>query len=118
MSELIAEQRRILWHFDRQTLVVEPWGKNSLRVRATCLPPIKDECWALLPDPARTPVSITEGPETLSITHGNLKAVLNIKGQLAFYNQHGELLLEEFWRSAPRWALTTAKRIRISTSAR
>lgn len=98
MSELIAEHRRILWHFDRQTLVVEPWGKNSLRVRATCLPPIKDECWALLPDPQETPVSITEGPETLSITHGNIKAVLNIKGQLAFYNQHGELLLEEFWR--------------------
>jgi alpha-D-xyloside xylohydrolase len=97
MSELIKESNSIVWHFDQQTLRIEPWGKNSLRVRATCKPELNAEDWALLPQP-RFDATIVRDAETLSITNGNIKAVVNIRGQLAFYNQRGELLLEEFWR--------------------
>lgn len=98
MSELIAESQRIVWHFGRQTLVIEPWGLNSLRVRATCQSALNEQDWALLPRQQCKDVHIETGHESLSITNGNLRAVVNIKGQLAFYNQHGELILEEFWR--------------------
>lgn len=97
MSELRAEARRIIWQFDRQTLVVEPWGENSLRVRATCQPELKPGDWALLP-PRETEATIDPQPEQLSLRNGNITATLNRRGQLAFYNQRGELLLEEFWR--------------------
>ncbi|MGD8164914.1 glycoside hydrolase family 31 protein [Pantoea sp. FN0307] len=97
MSELRAESHRLIWQFDRQTLIIEPWGENSLRVRASCQPDITDTDWALLPT-APLPVEITQGNETLSLRNGNITATLNQRGQLAFYNQHGELLLEEFWR--------------------
>ena len=30
-----------------ETLRVEAWGSDSLRVRATMLPEIQDTCWAL-----------------------------------------------------------------------
>jgi alpha-D-xyloside xylohydrolase len=97
MSELIDNENSIGWRFNRQTLLIEPWGRNSLRVRASCLPTFKDEDWALLP-PHPYQADIVRGKESLSIVNGNIKAVLNIKGQLAFYNARGELLLEEFWR--------------------
>lgn len=97
MSLLRAESQRLIWQFDRQTLIVEPWGENSLRVRASCQPQIMDTDWALLPTEP-LPVEISEANETLSLRNGNITATLNQRGQLAFYNQHGELLLEEFWR--------------------
>ncbi|WP_413535366.1 TIM-barrel domain-containing protein [Rahnella inusitata] len=98
MSELIAEKNRILWHFDQQTLVIEPWGVHSLRVRATCRPALNDHLWALLPQSEQPQTEISHGTETLTIRNGNITATVNIKGQLAFYNQHGELILEEYWR--------------------
>ncbi|MDU2733135.1 MAG: glycoside hydrolase family 31 protein [Mixta calida] len=97
MSELRAEQQRIIWRFDRQTLIVEPWGENSLRVRASCQPQIADTDWALLP-PGPQAAEITQDGESLSLRNGNITATLNQRGQLAFRNQRGELLLEEFWR--------------------
>jgi alpha-D-xyloside xylohydrolase len=96
MSELIAEKNRILWHFDQQTLVIEPWGVHSLRVRTTCRPALNDHLWALLPQSEQPQTEISHGTETLTIRNGNISATVNIKGQLAFYNQHGELILEEY----------------------
>ncbi|HDT6546046.1 TPA: glycoside hydrolase family 31 protein [Kluyvera ascorbata] len=97
MSELIQHANAIEWRFERQILRIEPWGENSLRVRATCAPAFNDELHALLPQASGQAV-IAQDAETLTLTHGNIRAVLNLKGQLAFYNQRGELLLEEMWR--------------------
>ena len=97
MSELIQHANAIEWRFERQILRIEPWGENSLRVRATCAPSFNDQLHALLPQASGQAV-IEQDAETLTLTHGNIRAVLNLKGQLAFYNQRGELLLEEMWR--------------------
>lgn len=97
MSELIQYANAIEWRFERQTLRVEPWGEHSLRVRATCAPAFSESLHALLPQDNGQAI-IHQNAETLTLTHGNIRAVLNLKGQLAFYNQHGELLLEEMWR--------------------
>ncbi|MFU0923572.1 TIM-barrel domain-containing protein [Kluyvera sichuanensis] len=97
MSELIQYANAIEWRFERQTLRVEPWGEHSLRVRATCAPAFSESLHALLPQDNGQAI-IHQNTETLTLTHGNIRAVLNLKGQLAFYNQHGELLLEEMWR--------------------
>lgn len=97
MSELIQYANAIEWRFERQILRVEPWGEHSLRVRATCAPAFSETLHALLPQDNGQPI-IQQDAETLTLTHGNIRAVLNLKGQLAFYNQHGELLLEEMWR--------------------
>jgi alpha-D-xyloside xylohydrolase len=97
MSELIEKTNCINWRFDQHTLRIEPWGRNSLRVRATCKPEFNTQDWALLPQPLFD-TTIVRGAETLSIANGNIRAEVNIRGQLAFFNQRGELLLEEFWR--------------------
>lgn len=97
MSELIRHTNSIEWRFERQILRIEPWGEHSLRVRATCSPAFNDENHALLPaTPSAADINVQ--PEILTLRNGNITAVLNLKGQLAFYNQRGELLLEEMWR--------------------
>lgn len=97
MSELIQHANAIEWRFERQILRIEPWGEHSLRVRATCAPAFNTELQALM-TPADCQAEITQDAETLTLRNGNIRAVLNLKGQLAFYNQRGELLLEEMWR--------------------
>lgn len=97
MSELLQRDGAIEWRFERQILRIEPWGEHSLRVRATCAPGFSDAAHALLP-PEVCQGTVQQNAETLTLTNGNICAVLNLKGQLAFYNQRGELLLEEMWR--------------------
>jgi alpha-D-xyloside xylohydrolase len=43
------ETNRLIWRFKDQLLWVEPWGKDSLRVRATTLAEIPLRDWSLLP---------------------------------------------------------------------
>lgn len=97
MSELIQHSNSIEWRFERQILRIEPWGENSLRVRATCSPAFEDALQALLPA-APCQAEIIAEAESLTLRNGNITATLNLKGQLAFYNKRGELLLEEMWR--------------------
>ena len=43
------EQNRLVWRFKEQILWVEPWGKDSIRVRATTLAEMPLRDWSLLP---------------------------------------------------------------------
>jgi alpha-D-xyloside xylohydrolase len=82
-----------------EKLVIEPWGKDGLRVRSTMLPAFEGEDWALLlrgrleaPD-----ISILDDGSA-SITHGRITARIDPRGQITFRNQTGAVLLEEFMR--------------------
>ena len=44
----LKERDRLIRKFDNETIWIEPWGDNSLRVRATLLPEMPDNKWALL----------------------------------------------------------------------
>ena len=46
------EGKRLIWRYDMEQLWVEPWGANSLRVRATEMAAMQEEDWALLPQEA------------------------------------------------------------------
>lgn len=99
MSNISIRNNRIYWRASGQKLVIEAWGANSLRIRATCGPRLEPrQYWALLPDPANNAVEISRQSSSASIRHGNIMAVIDNRGRLAFYNQRGELLLAEWWR--------------------
>jgi len=49
MPRLMEKDGKLLYHYDSETLLIEPWGKNSLRVRATQMRKFLDEDWALIP---------------------------------------------------------------------
>ena len=89
----------LLCRLDGETLLISPWGENSLRVRSTILGDIVETQGALLAvEKVQPKICIEENSAT--IENGRIKAVLNVYGwrktvQLSFYNQKGELLLRE-----------------------
>ena len=92
------QDQRLIYSYDAEKLWIEPWGENALRVRATKMPEMPMEDWALLnPDDTKVDISIT--PYGASIVNGKIKAELNSAGEMAFYNQKGELLLKEYVRN-------------------
>ena len=91
---------RLVWCFDAQTLWVEPWGPHSLRVRATQNAQMDvQEDWALLPKPQGQSPHIQIGPKGASIANGNITAQISNVGKLTFFNQRGQVLLEEQLRN-------------------
>ncbi|SCX88172.1 alpha-D-xyloside xylohydrolase [Lachnospiraceae bacterium XBB2008] len=93
-----------------ETLRIEAWGKDSLRVRSTMFSEFKNLEWALTekPDVTDASVEISEedhwvGDGTIdkrqiaSITNGRMKAVVNFAGIISFYRD-GELILREYYR--------------------
>ena len=80
------QDQRLIYSYDAEKLWIEPWGENALRVRATKMPEMPMEDWALLnPDDTKVDISIT--PYGASIVNGKIKAELNSAGEMAFYNQ-------------------------------
>lgn len=96
------EQNGIVRKRGKEILRIEPWGSNGLRVRATQLGEIRDEEWsALLPVPEVEASMETDGKSAV-ITNGKIRCELMVTGKMKFFNQKGELLLEEFDRNRSR----------------
>lgn len=83
-----------------EMLCLEPWGKDSLRVRSIKGTVFTGENWALdtIPDlKSEGKISIDEKAAT--ITNGNITAVVRFDGLITFYNQRKELLLQDYIRN-------------------
>lgn len=90
---------RLIYHYDAETLVVEAWGRDSLRVRATKQSVLLQEDWALL-EPEETPAPEIELHEGYAvIQNGKIRAAIESNGKLIFQNREGKVLLEEYVRS-------------------
>ncbi len=94
-----------------ETLRIEAWGKDSLRVRATRLWEFTEQDWALTEEagPQESVVEIHEedylgGDGTVdrkqaaSITNGRIRAEVNFRGVLTFYRD-GKKILREYFRN-------------------
>lgn len=92
-----TDGNKLIYRNDSEILQIEPWGENSLRVRGTKTEEISQEPWALL-DPVPCKAQIKVEGKTASITNGKITASFNEFGWLTYYNQKGEVLLEERWR--------------------
>ena len=96
----------LLYRYDAERLLIEPWGENSFRVRAFKCAEMPEEDWALtIPQKDGGARALTGNSEikigrfSAEITNGKLKARINNIGKLFFYNYKGELLLEEYVRN-------------------
>ena len=93
-----------------ETLRIEPWGRNALRVRATMFPTFTDKAWALTEDVDKNLGEVdihTEncylgdgwyGDRTVAtITNGKIKAHVNHVGIISFFKDD-KLILREYFR--------------------
>ncbi len=82
-----------------ETLRIEGWGKDSLRVRSTMYPEFTGNNWALEEKESKTEIDIQsreDGPFAV-ITNGRIKATVNFAGVISFYRDE-ELFLREYFR--------------------
>ncbi|HEX3038043.1 MAG TPA: glycoside hydrolase family 31 protein [Oscillospiraceae bacterium] len=89
---------RLVWQFENETLWIEAWGKNSLRIRSTYLSKIIEENWALIPSKISECKVKIDG-DFAEIKNGKITARVSTYGKITFYNQKGNVLLEEFVRN-------------------
>ena len=100
----------LVWRKLGETLRIEPWGEDALRVRATMNTAFTDKDWALTePVPEAAPVielydepwqigdEVPKKHEAASIQNGRAKAVVNDAGVLSFFRDD-ELMLREYYR--------------------
>ena len=105
MSTLRQEQHRLVWEYDHQTLWIEAWGSQGLRVRATCLAEMSAHDWALLKPALGTP-EIRIAGDTATIRNGRITATIHDRGRITFTDRTGKVLLDERWRNREIAGLT------------
>ena len=92
---------KLIFRYNGETVQVEAWGQDSLRVRSRVLGEISEECSALTEEVAVHDAVISiQGEDSAEITNGRIKAVLYRQGwgnalQITFYNEKGEVVMRE-----------------------
>lgn len=81
--------------YKNETLIIEGWGKNALRVRSTVLRQIPPHEHALTEEVEHSAV-VTIGEKGAEIVNGRLKATVNYVGVICFYRDD-ELILQEYY---------------------
>jgi len=99
----LQQTNKLIRTYDSETIWIEAWGENSLRVRSTHEGTMPDNDWALLPAP-QTQAVIQIAEKEAAITNGSIRAEINASGDLTFFNARNEILLREF-TSRESWGI-------------
>lgn len=94
MSLFKKEENALIRFFNSEIVRIEPWGKNSLRVRATPDGRLSSKNRALL-EINKEKADIVINDDNASITNGNAKAEIDKNGKITIYNREGKIMLEE-----------------------
>jgi alpha-D-xyloside xylohydrolase len=79
MNAFESSADALTWRGDGETLVVQAWGRDSLRVRSTRAGEVLDTDFALL-EPQPVDVEITVDGDTATLVNGGITAVLRARG--------------------------------------
>ena len=96
---LWKEGNKIFYRYDAEQMVIEPWGENSVRVRATKMASFTGENWALQKSVPYLEAEIFEDEKGMTLRNGKLTVKVNTSGKITMFNQNGKKLLEEYWRN-------------------
>lgn len=90
----------LLFTYDGETLLIQPWSAHAFRIRATRLNAFPDSDWALEQElHSLSESSIEIAGDSGSITNGNITAQISATGKLIVRNKQGKILLEEYARN-------------------
>jgi alpha-D-xyloside xylohydrolase len=97
LNAFTSDSQSLTREFCSETLRIEAWGQNSLRIRATYQNKLTGNDWALLRQKDTQP-EISIGEDKAVIKNGKLNAEVLADGKITFYNQKGKTLLDEYVR--------------------
>jgi alpha-D-xyloside xylohydrolase len=111
---IFEKDNKLYYQWDNETVCLEAWGPNALRVRATASKALLDSDWALTkPSASKAVIKVDKGnpppPEAMgmdrprdfasgTIKAGKISASLSGSGVITFYNAKGEEILAESWK--------------------
>ena len=113
---MISEKNNcLIYQYDNETVQIEAWGKNAVRIRATMNASFTGHDWALEEKPESLgEIQIYDDKDASavvyanmysgknesfgSLTNGKITATVNADGVISFYNQDKKLLLKEQWK--------------------
>ncbi len=112
---ITSEGNRLIFCYDSETVWIEPWGDDAVRVRATKCAKMPDEDWALgIPQTAAA--DITTGKDGAVLKCGRIHVELSAAGKISIYKDGNKKILEEYWRN--RRDVTDPKCSAIEVEAR
>ncbi len=111
----LEKEGKLIYSYDGETVCIEAWGEDAVRVRATKNQSFTGRDWELeekdahageveiFEDPAakgRAFANMYEGTDTSygKITNGKIHAVIDSGSVITFYNQDEKVLLKEHFR--------------------
>lgn len=99
MAFFSRQGNQLIWQGNGETLCLDPWGHDSLRVRSAMMGEVLDTDYALLTRELQGAEIVIEDNEAF-IRNGKIKAVLKFNVwtrncRISFFDQEGRLLLQE-----------------------
>ena len=79
MQTLQRQGNALIWELANEMVRIEPWGRDSLRVRATVGPEIRDDLPSALLEPAPIEAQIEIDPEHALIRNGAIAAEIHLR---------------------------------------
>ncbi|WP_407885706.1 glycoside hydrolase family 31 protein [Levilactobacillus sp. N40-8-2] len=96
---IIADKNKLVYENQGEHLEITPWGTDSFRVRSTKFPQLCHEDNALsMAVNHRADECLAVGQRG-EITNGKIKAAVNGRGKITFFDQNDKILLDEYQRS-------------------
>ncbi len=94
----IQDHHALIVRHAGETLRIEAWGKDSLRIRSTMYPSFTEHDWALNETPAETEPVIEIKDNTAVIANGRISLRVNPQGVFAVYKD-SEMIFREYFRN-------------------
>src|SRR5258708_1984453 len=86
----------VIWSRNYETLLLEAWGRDSFRVRATVQGEPRDDLFSVLQPPGEAEVQVTLTDDGVLLRNGALTAHISAAGRLRFLrSESGEELVAE-----------------------
>lgn len=86
--------------YNGETVRIEAWGKDALRIRTTVYPQFTDQDWALTEktDGSKAKITISKDGKEAVIRNGRISAQLNKQCVITYYRDD-EMILQEYFRN-------------------
>ena len=95
---ITTQENKLIYTFNQETVLIEPWGKNAIRVRAIKQAAFPEENWALT-QPCTHSCTIAQSECYAQLENGKITARISSGGKLTVYNGDEKKLLEEYARN-------------------
>lgn len=86
---ITTQENKLIYTFNQETVLIEPWGKNAIRVRAIKQAAFPEENWALT-QPCTHSCTIAQSECYAQLENGKITARISSGGKLTVYNSTGK----------------------------